>query len=1215
MEAVHVATVQVKASGNNLDGAEFTNAASEETLVKLVEVVGDLRKFLNNSLKKSSAARDKKQPTKSAPQAKLDVDYKSLKHLAGAAGQSSGSLKSLSLSAAKSAKIMNMLGTTANIVTGVISTTISVIGDMISSVSTYSQVLFNDSETISSFTNNLAEAANQLPIFGGLLSNLIGIVASFAGYLEETRDAVTQMGAAGAGFNSSMNIARQAAKEAGVSLQEFASTVVNNAQSLAVFGTVKDGALALAKASKQVRGPLLNMGMSIDQINNELPEALALFAVGAAGQNKSVKEMAQSAAGLMTEMDAMARLTGKSRKDQMASLKKQQESAAFQLKLASMEEPQREQVNKAMIRFQAQVGEVGAELVRARVLGITPLSEEARMLMATMPGVAQGIENVTDRIMLNSEGITNFSEELNKSTVDIVASGIESGKSIEYVLQAAAMNIGGPATTIAKNFTDLISSSKSFLDTDRKLNKQAFLAKLNEIEQEQKAADENLETLNSFEEGLRQIKSKIFENFIMPILRNLRPVFSDLVKSLLSGTSSFSKLFTNTDMVSRATLVLKGVFEKIPRILDNLVFPAFENVVNGLSYLYDFFFKVGEDGKSNFDTLYKTVTGTASYLWEKMKELGVNVLDFFTKVGQDGQTGFGKMINTVADFGGKLIKVGNWVYDHIGMIIGVLGVYNGLLIAANIAQALHTLGITASLVPLAGFAAGAIAATVPFLPWIAGITAAVATVWLLWKGFNWLNEKMEESGLTWGNVFSEIIDTTKSWIFKYIGMWTGLFKGIADKLGNIPGLGWLKTLADGAQGIVDSQQKQIESNREQRKLEQEKRAADYQDKKNKELIEQRNIDAQQNQTAALADSNNTIKESSGLMEKFRSLLGGTVQTAQKPGLTAPMPMTADKQKNADLILLELKKKGFNQGQITAVLSNVAKESGFESKAENLDYSKTANERIRSIFGARAKGKTDEELAAIKKDPKLMGEMMYGATTKIGQSMGNTEPGDGFKYRGRGYIQLTGKSNYAAASKAIFGDNRLVANPDLASDPSVAAQISAWFTEKQGKGMAKKMGVDLASASQEDLNRVYTSAIAGREIKKGEGGYLGGEVMAKVSAYSEQFGRIKDEIVIEPVATAATIKTEPRVEPVTTVSVSPPKVTSSVPSTKMITENLPSVAKIDTTRGNQQPTVSRDTMPSESPTKLDDSRIVASLKELIDLQYKSNRILSELVSVV
>lgn len=255
---------------------------------------------------------------------------------------------------------------------------------------------------------------------------------------------------------------------------------------------------------------------------------------------------------------------------------------------------------------------------------------------------------------------------------------------------------------------------------------------------------------------------------------------------------------------------------------------------------------------------------------------------------------------------------------------------------------------------------------------------------------------------------------------------------------------------------------------------------------------------------SFADKNKSsiTKKQEEEVKKEPSSPGKPESGGKTSGGGAVPPINQDIQKNLEMVKAALEKRGITDTKyINATLANVMKETGGKVVEENLNYGKTSNERIRSIFGSRAKGKTDEELNQIKGDPKKMGEMMYGSTTKMGQAMGNTEPGDGFKYRGRGNIGLTGKSNYAAASKAIYGDNRLVENPDLVNDPAVAAEITAWYMEKgQGK-MAKQLGIDTKNMTQAQANQLATSQVAGRAIKRGEGGYLEGETLAKVDKYS------------------------------------------------------------------------------------------------------------------
>lgn len=63
---------------------------------------------------------------------------------------------------------------------------------------------------------------------------------------------------------------------------------------------------------------------------------------------------------------------------------------------------------------------------------------------------------------------------------------------------------------------------------------------------------------------------------------------------------------------------------------------------------------------------------------------------------------------------------------------------------------------------------------------------------------------------------------------------------------------------------------------------------------------------------------------------------------------------------------------------------------------------------------------------------------YDKGTRIGRALGNTVKGDGYKYRGRGYVQLTGRANYAKMAKILNLD--LVDNPDIALDPDGAVQI-------------------------------------------------------------------------------------------------------------------------------------------------------------------------------
>jgi len=85
-----------------------------------------------------------------------------------------------------------------------------------------------------------------------------------------------------------------------------------------------------------------------------------------------------------------------------------------------------------------------------------------------------------------------------------------------------------------------------------------------------------------------------------------------------------------------------------------------------------------------------------------------------------------------------------------------------------------------------------------------------------------------------------------------------------------------------------------------------------------------------------------------------------------------------------------------------------------------------------------------------------------------KTLGNTERGDGERFKGRGFLHLTGRDNYTRASQAIFGDDRLVQHPEMvATNPTVAAQTAIWFWNTNLK---KQLG-DRGFKSTKDVTRI------------------------------------------------------------------------------------------------------------------------------------------------
>ncbi len=76
--------------------------------------------------------------------------------------------------------------------------------------------------------------------------------------------------------------------------------------------------------------------------------------------------------------------------------------------------------------------------------------------------------------------------------------------------------------------------------------------------------------------------------------------------------------------------------------------------------------------------------------------------------------------------------------------------------------------------------------------------------------------------------------------------------------------------------------------------------------------------------------------------------------------------------------------------------------------------------------------------------KELGGSTYFARYDGRKDLGNTQPGDGARFAGRGYVQLTGRSNYRKAGTAIGVD--LIKEPQRAEDPAIAARLLVWGME-------------------------------------------------------------------------------------------------------------------------------------------------------------------------
>jgi predicted chitinase len=146
--------------------------------------------------------------------------------------------------------------------------------------------------------------------------------------------------------------------------------------------------------------------------------------------------------------------------------------------------------------------------------------------------------------------------------------------------------------------------------------------------------------------------------------------------------------------------------------------------------------------------------------------------------------------------------------------------------------------------------------------------------------------------------------------------------------------------------------------------------------------------------------------------------------------------------NINLMINKLKGRGIINPMVqAAILSTVGKESGFIPQNE-IGYGGTPNTRIRSKFTSTKKLSNDK-LDKLKSNDEDFFNYVYGPKG-AGPGLGNTQSGDGYKFRGRGFNQITGRSNYKR-----YGYE---SNPDSLNSPEGAAEAAIDFLAKEGSSL-------------------------------------------------------------------------------------------------------------------------------------------------------------------
>jgi putative chitinase len=136
-------------------------------------------------------------------------------------------------------------------------------------------------------------------------------------------------------------------------------------------------------------------------------------------------------------------------------------------------------------------------------------------------------------------------------------------------------------------------------------------------------------------------------------------------------------------------------------------------------------------------------------------------------------------------------------------------------------------------------------------------------------------------------------------------------------------------------------------------------------------------------------------------------------------------------------------------QVARFISQCAHEAmNFTVLVENLNYG------VPGLLGTFSKYFNASNVGLYARKPMKIANRVYA--NRMGN--GTEESGDGWKFRGRGILQITGKVNYEACSKYIFGDDTLLSAPERLLEPEYALKSALWYWTKNNLNDIEDMQV-------------------------------------------------------------------------------------------------------------------------------------------------------------
>ena len=390
--------------------------------------------------------------------------------------------------------------------------------------------VFAGSARVSDGVKALTDTASGLSqVFGNVLpgplrefgSKLSGATLELVKAVEGGVDTFRHLSVSGVSFNNNILEMKNAAAQSRLTLDEFADVVKTNSQGFAAFGgTATRGAELFQKASKDMfdkglANPLLNMGMTFKDINEDLAEYIVQNRRRFTDTQIADGTAAKASIAMSTEMDKIAKLTGKNRKDMEKEIQTRMRKGQVDAKIRMLEASGNKEAADKMKRALAEAEKAGPGALAAVEDLFTKgavVSEEGRQAAVALGPAFNDLTKMVDYAKGPGSigGMAESANAFNAAVADRI-------RDPNFLNMAT---LGGMGNGMADAAATLVASAGTYADNVNKLRDRtgdtaSAVATANQLAKaEQEARNNTTQTVIQGERALRDMGSAINEQLL-----------------------------------------------------------------------------------------------------------------------------------------------------------------------------------------------------------------------------------------------------------------------------------------------------------------------------------------------------------------------------------------------------------------------------------------------------------------------------------------------------------------------------------------------------------------------------------------------------------------------------------------------------------------------------------------------------------------------------